>query len=150
MLLALAYIFTWSVMAFFLAKFLIFAESVAPHDWIMFCLSLFGVVSCFFWIVFGNRWRSALITTSVLYLILYFLRFYEHLQFTPKVSFWQDISFVFSSVWTLSVYAFSRGWVLSGIEILFYDWIMPSLQIVFLVALVVFNPSFNRELKTHS
>ena len=142
---AIAYMIVWGVMGFFLAKFLMFREIIAPIDWMMFFLSLFGIASCYLWIKYSNRWKVALVTISILYLLLYAIRLYSLMQIDSEAPFWQEISEIYSSVWTISEHAFSKGWLLFGIEIIFYDWAMPLLQIVLLILLLVFNPSFSRE-----
>ena len=142
---AIAYMIVWCVMGFFLTKFLMFGEMIAPIDWMMFFLSLSGVACSYLWIKFSNRWVASLVTISILYFLLYAIRLYSLMQIDTKASFWQKISEIYSSVWTVSEHAFSEGWLLFGIEVIFYDWAMPFIQIVLLILLLVFNPSFSRE-----
>ena len=142
---AIAYMIVWGVMGFFLGKFLMSGETIAPIDWMMFFLSLFGITSCYLWIKFSNRWKAALVTISILYLLLYAVRLYSLMQIDTEAQFWQEISEIYFSVWIISEHAFSKGWLLFGIEIIFYDWAMPLLQIVLLISLLVFDPSFSTE-----
>ena len=136
-------IITWCVMAASLAKDLVTAE-VEPFSWILFFISLLGIASSTGWLFFSHRWKAILVGTTVLYLALYTLRFFSFLEFNPHNPIWQIIYQELFSVWSISSHALLKGQMLFSFEVMFHLWIMPLVQIVFLVILIIGKPLITR------
>lgn len=117
-----------------------------PYYWILLYISVASLVGCVVWLFSWPHWRKILITSTMLYLILYLLHFYKLTLSWAEEPFWEAIKYVFYMQWLIITGYLAKGFAMQAAVLTFYEWAMPALQLVFLVKFVGFsNSSFKRD-----
>ena len=97
-----------------------------------------GLFGCIAWARTWNSWRRALISAAVIYLAVFALRFFA-VFVGPGLehsSLFDALRMPFRIIYALSMRHVADGaWISFG-SLLFYEWLMPFLQVVVLVGLV--------------
>jgi hypothetical protein len=129
----------WVSLAFMVAVgYLASPETRAPYHLMQLVLAMVGIVGCVGWFLSWQHWRAILVTVGLLFFALFFLRFFGQfvawqLKYQPlPQAIWQTI---YTTGYLISYY-FSKGWVLSGIAVLIYEWLLPIAQAIVLAVLL--------------
>jgi len=101
-------------------------------------VAVLGLFGCIAWARRWNYWRRALISAAAIYLAAFALRFFA-VFVMPSLehsSLFDAMRMPFRIIYSLSMHHVANGaWISFG-SLLFYEWLMPFLQIIVLVGLV--------------
>jgi hypothetical protein len=107
----------------------------APYHWLIFATSVLGLAGGAMWAGARRGWRRVIVTAAALYLLIVMVRFLT-------VWVWWQLEFasffdaVWFALWLKShalIHYFSRGRLLDGAAITFYEALMPALQVIVLL-----------------
>jgi hypothetical protein len=99
-------------------------------------LALVGLAGYIAWVRSSRHWQSLVVGAAAAYLIAYALRFFFALAapwFETKPPL-EALWYPFYVVWSLISYAIGRGDFLLALGVTYFEWLMPLLQILVLVA----------------
>lgn len=117
-----------------------------PYYWMLLFISVVSLIGCVTWSLSWTHWRKVLITSTMLYLALYLLRFYKFTFTWSEEGFLEAIKYVFYMEWLIFTNALSKDWLLHAAGYAFFEWVMPLLQLAFLIIFVGFsNKAFKRD-----
>jgi len=128
----------WTITVAQVIDAMAYPDFVKRHHLILGVIAIFGLIACFAWARAWRFGRHAVLATAVVYLILYALRTYAFL-FDPLLqqnSFVDTTKLVFRIVWSLATHYISGGRVIAGLSEIFYEWLMPLLQLTLVAALL--------------
>ena len=99
-------------------------------------LALVGLAGSIAWLRSWRHWQLLVVVAAGAYLIAYALRFFFALAapwFESKPLF-EALWYPFYVVWSLISYAIGRGDFLLAVGVTYFEWLMPLLQILVLMA----------------
>jgi hypothetical protein len=101
--------------------------------------AVFGFVACLA-VVFNFRyWRSTVLLTSFVYLLLYVIRIVRMTAIAKDLSFLSALTFYYSVSWRVAAGAFEeKGWV-GGLIHVFLEYAMPILVIALILVILIFS-----------
>jgi hypothetical protein len=101
--------------------------------------AVFGFVACLA-VVFNFRyWRSTVLLTSFVYLLLYVIRIVRMTAIAKDLSFLSALTFYYSVSWRVAAGAFEeKGWV-GGLIHFFLEYAMPILVIALILVILIFS-----------
>jgi hypothetical protein len=128
----------WTITSAQVIDAMAYPDFVKRHYLILGVIAIFGLMACFAWARAWRVGRHAVLATAVVYLLLYVLRTYACLvdPLLQQNSFFDTTKIVVRIVWSLATHYISGGRVVAGLSELFYEWLMPLLQLTLVVALL--------------
>jgi hypothetical protein len=109
----------------------------APYHWLIFATSLLGLAGGAMWAGARPGWRRVIVMAAALYLLIVVVRFLADLVWW-QLEFASFLDAVRFALWLKSralTYYFSRGRLLEGTAITFYEALMPAFQVIVLLGI---------------
>jgi hypothetical protein len=128
----------WTITAAQIIDAMSYPHFAKRHHMTLGVLSILGLLACFAWARAKTLGRYAVLTMAILYLLFYALRTYV-LLYVPILKHSSPVEAVerlVTIVWTLAAHHVSQGRVLAGLSELFFEWLMPLLQLTIVAAML--------------
>jgi hypothetical protein len=101
--------------------------------------AVFGFVACLA-VVFNFRyWRSTVLLTSFVYLLLYVIRIVRMTAIAKDLSFLSALTFYYSVSWRVAAGAFEEKGSMGGLTHAFLEYAMPILVIALILVILIFS-----------
>jgi hypothetical protein len=126
---------SWLALAAILGE-VVFSGDFALYHLLLFGSSILGIAGSVMWAASRPKWRALLLVAALSYLVVFVLRFSVgavmwQLDYGSLV---EAIRYAFWGRWLMLVQQYSVG-LLEGLALTFYEWLMPVLQLIIVIAL---------------